>query len=139
MATQFSFMEKKSKQEQALLDNQPLLLEIAVMSTQLFWKSPIVQASNLYVILAELDSFFWYHHVFQNATLATLQLAGFLYLISDHFVSFTNIKDPCCINTWLEAMFVKCRMLKEFVAQTKGTDMAEDSSEQQLMEVMMSR
>jgi hypothetical protein len=36
-------------------------------------------------------------------------------------------------------MFVKCRMLKEFVAQTKGTDMAEDSSEQQLMEVMMSR
>jgi len=30
-------------------------------------------------------------------------------------------------------------MLKEFVTQTKGNDIAEDSSEQQLMEVMMSR
>jgi len=31
------------------------------------------------------------------------------------------------------------RMLKEFVTQTKGNDIAEDFSEQQLMEVMMSR
>ena len=32
-----------------------------------------------------------------------------------------------------------CRMLKEFVAEIKGNDAAEGSSEQQLMELMMSR
>jgi hypothetical protein len=32
-----------------------------------------------------------------------------------------------------------CRMLKEFVAQTKDNDTADGSSEQQLMEFMMNR